>query len=108
MLRVNLKCQRSVANAGSELEKGRFMFLGTTRSEDWIPSCVIIGCWRRVLVALDEDWVWVILRRSVGMMYGACFVRCGCAVEAKSTSQQRTAKNSYIGGYLGSRKAGKN
>ena len=59
-------------------------------------------------MALDEDWVWVILKRSVGMMYGACCVRCGCAVEANSAAQQRMAEESCRGSYLGSRKAGRN
>ena len=71
---------------------------------------VIVGSWRRELVALDDDRARVRLRWSVGMIYGAVCVICGCAEEAKSRAQRRTSKNSDVsrGSYLGSREAGKN
>ena len=57
---------------------------------------------------LFEDRVWVILRLSVGMMYGAGYMRCGCLTEAKSTAHQRKAEKSGRGSYLEIRKAGRN
>ena len=69
---------------------------------------MIVGCWRRVLVALDKDRVWVILKRSFGMMYGAGYVIYGCLAEAQSRAQRRTAENSGRVIMIGSREAGRN
>ena len=69
---------------------------------------VIFGCQRRSLVDMDKDQVRVSLVWSVGMMYISGSLISGCAVEAKSRSQQRMAEMSDRGRYLRSRKAGIN
>ena len=74
------------------------MYLGMTGSDDiGDPLFVIVGCRRRPLVALDDDWVRFWLRQSGGVMYGAGCMLCECAVEAKSRTQQRMVKKSDIG-----------
>ena len=69
---------------------------------------MIIGCWIRFLVALEKDLVWFILIQCDRIMYGAGCMRFRCAAETKSRAQRRTAENSAIESYLGSREAGRN
>ena len=70
MLRVNLKCQRSATDAGTELEQGRFIYLIMRVSEEWIPYICGYLLLDKGIGGAGRVLVFYILIGSDRMMYG--------------------------------------